>query len=366
MKKRNSILVLGLIGVLSFGALTTSLTSCGSKTEQKTELESVTISNKDQLTAEWRVGEGARYLELKGSPDDASIRQAIADKKLSISTSDSTVVAVNGFYLNIIGEGEATIALTLNGKVQDSVAIKTLGKLQAAGYSVSQVLNFENSKKEAYYVSGKISRMYKDATTPGINGNFYLQDLETEDEILVYGLSANESALTFDETKGEYKFKNDQVFNTDLRTKDLTIGSTITLKCIRTDYKGTKEISGVFQGLHKTVKEILAAENEKSTLYTVSGAIGSWSGKGKSKYGGFNLIDAAGDSLLVYGSTVTTTALSYDSETNLYSYSNAKDFLDNEATKDLEVGSQVIIKVIRDDYGTTKEVNGIILDTVIA
>ncbi len=62
----------------------------------------------------------------------------------------------------------------------------------------------------------------------------------------------------------------------------------------------------------------------------------------------------------VYGSGASVSALSYDTSLPGYKYSNVKDFLTNEDTKEIKVGDILDVIAIRADYNTTKEISLVI------
>jgi hypothetical protein len=79
-------------------------------------------------------------------------------------------------------------------------------------------------------------------------------------------------------------------------------------------------------------------------------------------YGNFNVTDADGNNkTIVYGATTSVSALAYNATTKVWKFTNPKDFLSNDATKALKVGDMLDLVYIRCDYGTTKEICGVII-----
>ena len=72
------------------------------------------------------------------------------------------------------------------------------------------------------------------------------------------------------------------------------------------------------------------------------------------------LTDGTND-LPIYGSTANASALMWDAYGDSYVYTQQQDFLTNAITKDIKVGDTVKMKLIRCDYGTSIEGQGIIL-----
>lgn len=110
----------------------------------------------------------------------------------------------------------------------------------------------------------------------------------------------------------------------------------------------------------KTVTEFIALENNKNNAYTVKANIKAFKdGETKDEYGNMTITDGTTD-LAIYGSSATVTALAWDNA-EAYAFTNPKDFLTNEITKDLKVGDEITMKLIRSDYikdGVTKAIQG--------
>ncbi len=110
----------------------------------------------------------------------------------------------------------------------------------------------------------------------------------------------------------------------------------------------------------KTLAEFLAAENVKTVAYSVTAQIKAFkTGDTKDKYGNMTITDGTND-LVMYGTTATATALAWDVYGASYIFTNPQDFLTNETTKDLTVGTTITLKMIRADYQGTKQGTGVI------
>jgi hypothetical protein len=80
-------------------------------------------------------------------------------------------------------------------------------------------------------------------------------------------------------------------------------------------------------------------------------------------YGNLMATDSAGaNEIKVYGLTATSSALSYDATKKLFTFKNPQDFLTNDDTKAIKAGDTLTLVVIRCDYGTTKEIEGVVVD----
>ena len=116
--------------------------------------------------------------------------------------------------------------------------------------------------------------------------------------------------------------------------------------------------------VNATCAEFVAATTDKTQLYNLSGKITKWAGENTdgTKYGNFYITDDDGvTELYVYGCTATATAMTFDAATGKYAFKNPQDFLTNEATKDLAIGSNVRLQVYRTVYNNVVEAVGILV-----
>lgn len=116
-----------LVSLLTFSTISASaLTSCNSiantPTEDDNTVTSISIANKTELQAEWRVGEANRQIKISALPDTVNVDQLIDDNKLTITSSNTAVINVLGKYLAPVSEGTATITIA-HGTLTDSVEI---------------------------------------------------------------------------------------------------------------------------------------------------------------------------------------------------------------------------------------------------
>ncbi len=109
----------------------------------------------------------------------------------------------------------------------------------------------------------------------------------------------------------------------------------------------------------RTLAQFIAGENTKAKAYNVTGEIKAFkNGSTKDKYGNMTLTDGTND-LIVYGATMTATALAWN-DSDAYVFSNPQDFMTNTTSNALAVGDTITMKMIRCDYNTTIEGQGII------
>ena len=86
------------------------------------DLDSLSISNKTEMQAEWYVGGSERTLEFSYEPE-INLTTELNNEHLVISSSDSTIAAVAGKVVMPIAAGTATISVTYHEHLWDSVDV---------------------------------------------------------------------------------------------------------------------------------------------------------------------------------------------------------------------------------------------------
>lgn len=403
-KFRGKLLTVSLLalGAMAFGTL--GLTSCDQTPEPTPEPEKpvltgvtgVSITNKEELGEEpWYALTAQRMLDLEFEGAEVNVREALIDGSVVITTANDKVVAPQGLYLAPMGEGTTTVTVTVNtdkGEVKDTVEL-TVAAPAVEPDPIESTVAEQNATEfdsnaipqQIYIITGKVSR-WSSGNDGGDYGNFYLQDLENPDEeILVYGATSTEGALTF-QPSGKWTFDNPKDWKKNEDTAKILIGDTVTMLATRCDYKGTKELNGIItdieyaprqeftegEVIETTIADLLKvdvkAENPENSgvaqpLYQVTGKIDGWYNNATDggDYGNFYISDGT-NKILVYGCTATEGSLSYNSASGMYSLSNPKDWKTNEATKDLKPGDEVTIKCYVTSY---KDVNQVVGELVI-
>ena len=92
--------------------------------------ESVSITNKTDLQAEWHVGEATRKVIITASPEIENINECLDNGSLTITSSNAEIVSVTRLLLTPKATGKATITVNYGGK-SDSVEITVSGELTA-------------------------------------------------------------------------------------------------------------------------------------------------------------------------------------------------------------------------------------------
>ena len=100
----------------------------------------------------------------------------------------------------------------------------------------------------------------------------------------------------------------------------------------------------------RTLAEFIAGENVKTVAYSVTAQIKAFkNGETKDKYGNMTITDGVND-LIIYGATMTASALAWDKYGSTYIFTNPQDFISNEESNAIEVGATITMKLIRADY----------------
>lgn len=119
-KKRFGGFVLASALVLS-AVTVVGLTSCGS-TEKAETITAIAISNKSTLQAAWKVGEASRSIEATITGSQKNLLQLVSEGTVTITSSDASVVKVEGVILVALKDGKSTITVAC-GELKDTVEI---------------------------------------------------------------------------------------------------------------------------------------------------------------------------------------------------------------------------------------------------
>lgn len=233
------------------------LIGCGSKTSSSSSVPSdagtIAISNKDELTAEWRAGESPRTLKLTCEPT-TNITQAILKGDITITSSDTSVISTNGLNINALKAGTATVTANyVAHPATDSVTITVLDAATEPAVikdkTLKEIVADGKIHGQLYEVKVEVKSWSSGKTDATKYGNFNVNDGSLTNDILVYGATANEDAFTFD--AGTYKFTNPQNFLTHEKTKDIAIGDTLTMRVDYLKYNTTDELEGIVLNVEK-------------------------------------------------------------------------------------------------------------------
>jgi len=232
----------------------------------------VTISNKEELQAEWFVGDPSRKVNIEVEPK-ANITQLVNEGKIQITSSDPAKLAVEGQMASPVAAGEATITVKC-GESEDTVKVTLQAKQTVKEkYGVDhegteadpftnedacKVAKHEKYNNEDFYVKGKVSSFY------------YAPGARTDGNVAFYLTPAEGKTEKFE----VFKCYKDKEQKQPLTDDDIWVGGEVTAHGTFTVYNNTQAetSSAIFvkcegnkpqprQTLTKTFAEALAAGN---------------------------------------------------------------------------------------------------------
>lgn len=355
---------LALFALVSCGNNTTDTTSSSnvepttSETSSEDAVNSVTITNKEALTAEWYVGNADRTMNITLDPA-GNVNSLINKGTVKILSSNTNVITVAGKVLTAAGAGKSTITVTYGNK-SDSVEIQVKAERTAideydtvhAGTEADPLDNEdaikvakatgETATTKYYYVKGTVAS-FRDAPSSYGNVSYYLTPATANgDKFLVYRATlTNGGKVTDDDIwVGAIVTAKVKIVNYNSKVPETSQGGEIT------NVEGTKP---TIQTIEATVARALTAckaldANTSSTdKYAITGYItavtssGFYMGDTKGK------ITPTNDDFLVYGWSgttaekctlnakvkVTATLKYYQSSTNTSSYNYETGVIDS-------------------------------------
>lgn len=277
MKKGTKLVALLLGLALMVPACTPGANPSKSSQEPGTSSEApvnykVTISNKEELQAEWFVGDPSRKVNLEVEPK-ANITQLVNEGKIQITSSDPAKLAVEGQMASPVAAGEATITVKC-GESEDTVKVTLQAKQTVKEkYGVNhegtaedpfdnedacKVAKHEKYNNEDFYVKGKVSSFY------------YAPGSRTSGEVAFYLTPAEGKTEKFE----VFKCFKDKEQKQPLTDDDIWVGGEVTAHGPFTVYNNTQAetSSAIFvkcegtkpqprQTLTKTFAEVLAVGN---------------------------------------------------------------------------------------------------------
>lgn len=277
MKKGTKLVALLLGLALMVPACTPGTNPSKSSQEPGTSSEApvnykVTISNKEELQAEWFVGDQSRKVNLEVEPK-ANITQLVSEGKITITSSDPAKLTVEGQMASPVAAGEVTITVKC-GESEDTVKVTLQAKQTVKEkYGVDhegteadpftnedacKVAKHEKYNNEDFYVKGKVASFY------------YAPGARTDGNVAFYLTPAEGKTEKFE----VFKCYKDKEQKQPLTDDDIWVGGEVTAHGTFTVYNNTQAetSSAIFvkcegnkpqprQTLTKTFAEALAAGN---------------------------------------------------------------------------------------------------------
>lgn len=179
MKKGTKLVALLLGLALMVPACTPGTNPSKSSQEPGTSSEApanykVTISNKEELQAEWFVGDQSRKVSIEVEPK-ANVNQLVSEGKIQITSSDPAKLTISGQMASPVAAGEVTITVKC-GESEDTVKVTLKAKQTVKEkYGVNhegteadpftneeacKVAKHEKYNNEDFYVKGKVTSFY--------------------------------------------------------------------------------------------------------------------------------------------------------------------------------------------------------------
>lgn len=211
------------------------LAGCQPAQDNVPTLNSLNITNKEELGAVWCVGDDDRYVEVVSDPVLNYTTEFTPKGKLRLESSDNDVISYDGVgnALSAKKAGKATISVTYYGKKYDSVE-----------------LTVSANRPEPQAKSATLREIYQEATTKSSNldhptqkylATFTIDSLEYDPKgfMMVYDNTRNqESAVQLYESSknmefnwvspGKYEYTNPKDFDKDEQLMNLEPGDTVT------------------------------------------------------------------------------------------------------------------------------------------
>ena len=164
---------------------TSSPSSDSTPVDDEPIITGVSITNKDELTAQWFIESGeARILAIETTPA-ADNMELLMDGAMKITSSDPNVVTISGLGVNAVGVGTSTITVTVtnsNGTtVTDSVSITIENRpiIQVGPQKVSAIaegdfyLGFVKADGTTLMATGEMAGFYGATVGPNQAGALY-------------------------------------------------------------------------------------------------------------------------------------------------------------------------------------------------
>lgn len=250
-------------------AVVSSVSSVSSITP--VSVNSVAINNKTALQKEWHIGEANRMIELTVDPE-VNIASLVQKGQLTVTSSDTSKVAVNGLYLSPVGVGKSNITVTIGSasatvevEVSETIPVnKHTDATVASAVAAAKLLGDGGAWEttDIYTITGFAANVVNSKY-----GNFDIYDPVTGDMLVIYGSSttnpwviskAKNSAGA--EVEYSYVFKNPQNFKYG---ETFVEGDLVTIDVTLCNYHGKYEGNG---HVTKVVKNAATIQTYKASI----------------------------------------------------------------------------------------------------
>ena len=141
-----------MFAVLLIVCLSLWIAACGKPTETKPT--SLSIANKEALTAEWLLGDADRTVEVSMEPDSFTAENT----QITVTSGNTAAVEVSGMTLKAVGAGTSVITVSA-GELKDEVTVTVKPVLSGVSITNKEALTAE-------WVAGDADRTVEVSLTP--------------------------------------------------------------------------------------------------------------------------------------------------------------------------------------------------------
>ena len=264
---------------------------------------------------------------------------------------------------------------------------KTFKEPKVIETSLSELreLNDEVNLKNSYLVKALVvgfGTSLNSREEPNEKGNLIISDLDGSNETILMGSTATSSSLSWDKKNGVYTFTNPCDFLENDKTKKIKSGDEITILVVRDNNNGiylqgviknvvpkqvtivypepTIDILSLEEILSNTRWETLKKAYKTSVIVTGYGS-GETSDIAPKSVGALKVssLDSSVN-ITIASSTSTRNSLKWNEKTGNYEYNFVNDFLSNSLTKDIKIGDQLEIIMVKSVINNSDIYYGII------
>ena len=212
MKKRRILLPILLLSTFILGGCNFGKKDSGNNDQTTYGVE---IKNKAELEGEWYAGEG-KSLSLTLTPE-ANALEALGAGELTVTSSDSAVVTVNGLGLKAMKQGEATITVAYHG-AEASAKATILDGSCIAKYGAAHAGTLEDplTNEDALLVAAHSKYAGEDLYVGGTISSFYNAPGSRTDGMVAYFLTPAAGQTAKFEVYGCFKEDGSKLTDDDI------------------------------------------------------------------------------------------------------------------------------------------------------
>jgi uncharacterized protein YjdB len=271
MSKRKFKGVLMASGLLVFSAVTlTGLVGCGETTVD--EITALSITNKAALEASWTVGDADRTLEVALTPDTFTFADALADGKVTIESSNTSVVTVDGAKIKAVAVGTSKITVKASDSVKDSVSIT----VSEAAVEITSLSIANKDELKADWHVGDDDRTLSISANEGINVTQALLDgdilVVSSDETIVKTNGKKLTALAAGTATITVKTADGSVSDTvEITVLAKEVTAVTQIETLISDFATANPTSGAYGDTEVAVAGVVVANDGSQNMVVYDG-----------------------------------------------------------------------------------------------